>query len=65
MPEDNLTFLVTVTYRCPNMIDTETLNKQYEGNLLECWRFISDNFGDEPHCFGELIPESTKVEIEK
>ena len=63
MNEDNLTFLVTVTYRCENMIDRATLDEVYGGSPLEAYRNISDDFNDAVFGFGDTVGDP-KVEIE-
>lgn len=60
--EPGLTFLITVVYRCENMLSQTELDKMYNGDVSEAYRNISDNFNDTPDNFGD--PEIVKVEIE-
>lgn len=60
----SLTFLVTVTYRCENMITQQELDEEYGGDPLEAYRGISDNFNDSPANFGDKVRENVKVAIE-
>lgn len=58
-----LTAYVTVTYKCPNFITESELAEYYDNDPLRCYKYVSDNFGDEPFNFGEMLEDSIKVEI--
>lgn len=44
-------FRITVEFDCPNMIDEETFIKRYMSDLTAAYKFISDNYGDNPSDF--------------
>jgi len=42
-------FKVTMEFTCPNMIDKEALEKEFGGDLMKAYKFISDDFRDSPY----------------
>ena len=59
-----LTFKVTVEYTCHRMITETDLKDFYNGDVMSCYRFISDDFKDSAACFAQK-EEVIKVEIVK
>lgn len=49
----NVGFKVTIEFSCPNMIDEETLNRDFGGDLMKAYKFICDDFRDNPYNFSE------------
>ena len=40
----NKTFKITVEFTCPDMIDSETLRENFDGDAMAAYKFISDDF---------------------
>jgi len=58
----NLAFKVTVEFTCYNMVDENTLKKEYKNNVWECYKSISDNHMDSASDFADS-EKVVKVEI--
>jgi hypothetical protein len=58
----DVAFKITVEFYCYDMIDGETFIKDYDGDAMLAYKFISDNFNDSPLNFssGDKI---VKVEV--
>lgn len=68
MPNDtsndkSLTFLVTVTFRCENMLDRSELETEYGNDPMAAYKDISDNFADHPANFGDIDRSTISVTI--
>lgn len=59
-----LTFKVTVEYTCRNMVEQESLLKDFEGDALKCYKYISDDFKDSPYNFSSEPGKVINVEVE-
>ena len=54
-------FLVTVKFKCSNMIDSRTLKEDFEDNAFEAYMVISDYFQDSVKDFST---EETVINVE-
>ena len=57
-------FKITIEYYLPNMIDEESLRDEFDNDLEECYRFISDNFNDSILNFIDSRDQEKIIKIE-
>ena len=58
----NIGFRITVEFDCHDMIDEESFIKEYGGDAMLAYKFISDNFHDSPLNFS-TDDRIVKVEV--